>query len=149
MNDILFPDFIVDNYLFSSDKSKIPVEEVHQFLSHESYWAKRIPLDVVKRSIDNSICIGIYENAQKFAGFGRMITDRASFAYLADIFITNENRGKGLSKVMMKTFCTLADEFGLRRLLLTTQDAHGLYAQCGFEPFPWPERLMSRKGVIY
>jgi len=145
----LFPEFSYRGYLFSADKGRLQPEAIHRYLDQESYWARGIPLDTVRRSIDHSICIGIYSGEGQQAGFGRMITDRATFAYLADIFVLRVHRGQGLSKEMMKVFCRLADEFGLRRFLLTTQDAHGLYRQSGFVPFPYPERLMSRPGVVY
>lgn len=148
-NDILFPDYWYQGYLFSTDKEKVQAEVVHHFLDKDSYWAKGIPFLTVERAIAFSLCIGIYSENGRQVGFGRMITDRATFAYLADIFVVEEHRGKGLSKEMMKGFCKIADAFELRRFLLTTQDAHGLYRQSGFELFPYPERLMSRAGVVY
>ena len=118
-------------------------------MDQESYWAKGIPFDTVERAVKFSLSIGIYDEKGVQVGFGRMITDRATFAYLADIFIVKSHRGKGLSKEMMNAFCRMADAFELRRFLLTTQDAHDLYRQSGFELFPYPERLMSRPGVVY
>jgi len=148
-DDFLFDEFSFGDYRFSADKSRIDIAAVHVFLDKESYWAKGIPYETVQRAVEGAICIGIYDAAGRLAGFGRMITDRATFAYLADIFVMRADRGKGLSKELMKTFCALADTFQLRRFLLTTQDAHDLYRQSGFELFPYPERLMSRPGVIY
>ncbi len=148
-NDFVFQDYWYNGYLFSSDKQKIQPHVVYQFLDKDSYWAKGIPYDTVTKAIEFSICIGIYDENGTQVGFGRMITDRATFAYLADIFIIKDHRGKGLSKEMMRTFCKLADDFGLRRFLLTTQDAHELYKQFGFNTFPYPERTMSRPGVVY
>ncbi|KAA5535028.1 GNAT family N-acetyltransferase [Taibaiella lutea] len=148
-NDIIFPDYRYEGYLFSTNKEKVQPEVVHQFLDKESYWAKGVPYETVKRAIQYSLSIGIYDENGNQVGFGRMITDRATFAYLADIFVIKAHRGKGLSKEMMKGFCKMADEFQLRRFLLTTQDAHDLYRQSGFEMFPWLERLMSRPGVVY
>lgn len=139
----------VGNYLFSTDRDKIDIVVVHQYLSRDSYWAQGIPIDIVQRSVDNSLCIGVYDHVGTQVGFGRMVTDKAVFAYLADVFILPEHRGKGLSKAMMQIFCDMADAFQLRRFILTTQDAHSLYAQFGFEPVPWPERLMHRQGVTY
>lgn len=149
MKEELLMEFFENGYLFSTDKNKIPVSDVHRFLSKESYWAQRIPYEVVEKTIENSICITVYNESNMLAGFGRMVTDKASFGYLADIFIIKEHRGKGLSKIMMQCFCNLADQFGLRRFILTTQDAHKLYEQFDFTPFLWPERLMSRAGVVY
>jgi N-acetylglutamate synthase-like GNAT family acetyltransferase len=141
--------FVFQNFVFNSDPAIIPVAQVHQFLNQESYWAKGISEATVAQSIAHSICIGIYNSAQELVGFGRMITDRATFAYIADVFVTRAYRGLGLSKQLMAQFGILADAFQLRRVLLTTQDAHGLYEQCGYERFPYPERLMSRPGVVY
>jgi GNAT superfamily N-acetyltransferase len=148
-NDFLFPEFHHNGYLFSADKTKIQPDVVHRFLDQESYWAKGVPYETMLRSMEHSICIGIYDKDQIQIGFGRMITDRATYGYLCDIFVLQEHRGLGLSKVLMNTFCKLADQFELRRFLLTTQTAHDLYRQSGFEMFPWPERLMSRPGVVY
>lgn len=142
-------DFYAGDYLLSFDKSKIPIAVVYKYLSEESYWARRVPLATVERSIQNSICLGIYEGNRALAGFGRMITDQATFAYLADIFILSQHRGKGLSKEMVKAFCSLAERFEVRRFMLATQDAHELYTRYGFEPLPDPEKMMSKKGVTY
>ena len=139
----------IDNLLISTDKEKIDVGVVHQFLDQESYWAQGVPYDTVAAAIEHSICLAVYLPDGTLAGFGRMITDQATFGYLADIFVQKAYRGRGISKEMMKVFCEMADSFGLRRFLLTTQDAHELYRQSGFEPFPYPERLMSRAGVVY
>lgn len=147
--DMVFSDYFWEGYLVSCDKQKIQIKVVHHFLDKESYWARGLPEKTLIRSIEHCIVIGIYTATGVQVGFGRMITDHATFAYLADIFIVKEHRGKGLSKEMMRAFCRLADEFELRRFLLTTQDAHDLYRQSGFEIFPYPERLMSRPGFVY
>lgn len=147
--DLLFPDYTFESYVYSSDKSRLQPGVIYQYLDEESYWAQGVPFETVKRSIEFSLCIGVYAEDGAQIGFGRMITDRATFAYLCDIFILEAHRGKGLSKEMMHAFCRMADGFGLRRFLLTTQTAHGLYRQSGFEMFPYPERLMSRPGVVY
>jgi N-acetylglutamate synthase-like GNAT family acetyltransferase len=131
-----------DGYLLSTDKSKIDVEAVHDFLSH-SYWAENIPLDVVQKSIDHSLCFGIYRQ-QKLIGFARAISDFATFAYLADVFILPEERGQGLSKWLMETIMDHPQLRGLRRFVLATKDAHGLYSQFGFTPFDKPERWMQK-----
>jgi len=148
-NDLIFSDYQYEGYLFSNDREKVQLDVVHQFLDKESYWARGIPFETVERAVRFSLSIAIYDAAGAQVGFGRMITDRATFAYLADIFVIKSHRGKGLSKEMMHCFCRMADAFGLRRFLLTTQDAHDLYRQSGFELFPYPERLMSRPGVVY
>ena len=89
---------MTDAYVFTSDTAKVDVALVHRWLSEDSYWAKGIPLDIVKRSIANSICFSILHDTEGQAGFARVITDRASFAYLADVFVLPPHRGKGLSK---------------------------------------------------
>ena len=135
-------EWIKDGYLVSTDKSKIDVETVHDFLSH-SYWAENIPLGVVRKSIENSLCFGIYHQ-QKLVGFARAISDFATFAYLADVFILQSHRGKGLSKWLMECVLKHPELQGLRRWMLATKDAHGLYEQFGFKSFHWPERWMEK-----
>lgn len=128
------------DYTISTDKEKIDVEYVHRFLS-QSYWAENIPIEVVKRSINGSLTFSVFHGIQQI-GFARVISDCASFAYLADVFIDPKYRGKGLSKWLMKTILEYPDLQGLRRFLLATRDAHGLYKQFGFEPLNHPERFM-------
>lgn len=123
-----------DGYLISSKPSMVDVAIVHRYLSEKSYWAKDIPLETVQRSIDNSICFGLYFDSKQI-GFARVVTDRATFAYLADVFILPEHRGKGLSKWMMETIHAHPELQGLRRWLLGTRDAHTLYEQFGWTRF--------------
>ena len=129
-------------YLLSTDKSKIDIKAVHNFLSR-SYWAEEIPIETVRRSIENSLCFAIYQR-EMLVGFARVITDFATFAYLADVFILPEHRGKGLSKWLMQIIINYPELQGLRRFTLATKDAHGLYAQFGFTVFDKPERWMHR-----
>lgn len=117
---------------------------IWQFLSN-TYWSKDIPRAIVERSIDNSLCFGLYLNKQQI-GFARMITDQATFAYLADVFILPEWRGKGLSKWLMEAIIAHPGLQGLRRMLLATLDAHSLYTQFGFTAVPNPERFMQRSA---
>jgi len=131
-----------DDYIISTDKSMINIDVVHHYLSNESYWAEQIPVDIVQRSIDNSLCFGLYYRNEQ-VGFARIVSDYATFAYLGDVFILSEHRGKGLSKWMMTVIMNHPELQGLRRFLLTTKDAHGLYVQFGFVPYPQPERLMT------
>jgi len=141
-------EWIKDGYLVSTDKSKIDVETVHHFLSH-SYWAENIPLEVVRKSIENSLCFGIYHQ-EKLVGFARAISDFATFAYLADVFILPEERGKGLSKWLIGIILEHPQLQGLRRFTLATRDAHSLYAQFGFSLFDKPERWMQKHDpVVY
>lgn len=131
-----------DDYLFSTDKSLLDVVYIHKFLSGKSYWALGIPVHVVQKSIDNSLCIGVYKDSRQ-VGFARVITDYITFGYLADVFIDEEQRGKGLSKKLMTFIQTFEELKMFRRLVLATRDAHGLYAQFGFRPLKTPESFME------
>lgn len=134
---------IEDNgFIFSDDQQKIDPIAIHHYLSTQSYWAKDIPLAVVQTAIENSLCFGIYK-ATKQIGFARWITDKATFAYLADVYVEEEYRGLGLSKKLMSLMLFHKDLQGLRRYMLATEDAHGLYAQFGFKAIENPERLMG------
>ena len=134
-----------EGYTISADKTKINIDLVHNYLSNDSYWAQEIPLAIVKRSIENSLCFGVYYQGRQI-GFARIISDFATFAYLGDVFILPEHRGKGLSKWLMQVILDYPQLQGLRRFLLTTKDAHGLYSQFGFILYPQPERLMTRNN---
>jgi GNAT superfamily N-acetyltransferase len=124
---------VVDGlYRITTDVSKLNIDVIHTFLSEESYWAKEIPKHIVEKAIANSLCFGLfYKDAQ--IGFARLITDKATFAYLADVFVLKEHRGKGLSKWLMRTIQSHPELQNLRRWLLTTKDAHGLYEQLGWQ----------------
>jgi GNAT superfamily N-acetyltransferase len=126
----------------TTDASRIDLNAVHQFLAR-SYWAAGIPLAIVERSIKNSLCFGIYKDTRQ-VGFARVITDRATFAYLGDVFVLPEHRGQGLAKWMMECIVAHPDLQGLRRWSLLTRDAHGLYRQFGFTELKSPERWMER-----
>lgn len=129
-------------YEISTDRERIDVELVFHYLSEESYWATGIPRDVVERAIDNSLCFGVY-HGEALVGFARIVTDRATFALVADVFILESHRGKGLSKWLMREVMDHHDLQGLRRLLLLTSDAHSLYAQFGFTELGNPQRFME------
>jgi GNAT superfamily N-acetyltransferase len=120
-----------DDYLISTDSSLLNVGVVHNYLCKESYWANNIPVEVVEKSISNSLCFGLYQSQQQI-GFARLVTDKATFAYLADVFILPAHRGKGLSKWMMEVIQSHPELQGLRRWMLGTRDAHGLYEQFGW-----------------
>lgn len=135
---------VKDDLLISTDKTKLDVALIHHYLCMESYWAKNIPIALVEKSIAGSFCFGIYHQEAQ-VGFARVITDHATFAYLADVFVLESYRGKGLSKWLMETIIGHPDLQGLRRWLLATRDAHGLYAQYGFVPLDKPERIMGMK----
>jgi N-acetylglutamate synthase-like GNAT family acetyltransferase len=130
-----------DDFLITTDNNKIDVNYVHWFLT-QSYWAEGIPIETVERSIKGSICFSvIYLNHQ--VGFARVITDKATFAYLADVFIDENFRGRGLSKWLLDVIINHPDLQGLRRLMLATRDAHGLYSQFGFTPLTNTDRWMQ------
>jgi N-acetylglutamate synthase-like GNAT family acetyltransferase len=131
-----------NGFVYSDDLNLIDVNAVHRYLSEESYWAKGIPLEIVKRSIQNSLCFGVYKDGKQI-GFARWVTDRATFAYLCDVYIEADFRGIGLSKKLMSLMMFHPDLQGLRTYFLGTLDAHGLYAQFGFKPLAVPERRME------
>jgi len=128
-------------YEISTDRSRLDMALIHEFLL-STYWAQNIPRAVVERSIQNSLCFGAFQGGQQ-AGFARVITDFATLAYLADVFVVPEHRGRGLSKMLLRAILAHPELKGLRRFLLATQDAHGLYAQFGFQPLAQPEHFMT------
>jgi GNAT superfamily N-acetyltransferase len=134
-------EWLKDNYSISTDKSRLNIPFIHDYISH-SYWAEQIPVDTMTKAIEGSLCFGIYEG-DKQVGFARMVTDSATFAYLADVFIDETYRGRGLSKWLMEVILSHPQLQGLRRILLATRDAHGLYAQFGFTPLNMPDRMMQ------
>lgn len=131
-----------EGYAISSDPSRLDLEVIHGFIAQESYWAKAIPKPLVERMIQNSLCWGVYHEVGQI-GFARVITDKATFAYLADVFILPKHRGKGLSKALVATILAHPDLQGLRRWMLVTADAQSLYERFGFKPVPNPERHME------
>ena len=138
-------------YLISDDLTKLDLDVIHKFLSEHSYWARGIPREVVARSIANSLCFGVYalgnanpDSGWRQVGFARVTTDRATFAYLADVFVLPEHRGRGLSKRLMEAVLAHPDLQGLRRWMLATADAHDLYRRFGFAELSRPDRFMQR-----
>ncbi len=119
-------------FLISTDRSKLDVDVIHKFLTG-SYWAAGIPRATVARAIENSLCFGVYDGADQ-VGFARIISDFATYAYVADVFILEQYRERGLGKELMASIIAHPDLQGLRRWSLGTRDAQGLYAQFGFEP---------------
>ena len=126
-----------------TDPRRLDLAMIHGFLS-TSYWARGIPRDVVERSIGGSLCFGVYDGPAQ-VGFARVISDRATFAYIADVFVVESHRGRGLAKWLMACIKGHPDLQGLRRWSLATRDAHGLYAQFGFTPLAKPENQMERR----
>ena len=130
------------NFTISTDNAHLDVAYIHQFLSH-SYWAENIPLSIVQKSIDHSLCFGVYENKRQ-VGFARVVTDFATFGYLADVFIDEAYRGRGLSKWLMDVIMGHPQLQGFRSWQLATRDAHGLYARHGFKIPDNPGRIMRK-----
>jgi len=135
-------EFHRDGFIISTDKARLQLYVIHGFLANSSYWAKHVPLAVVRKAIANSLCFGVYYGDEQI-GFARVISDYATFAYLADVFILPIHRGKALSKWLMSCLFAHPELQGLRRWMLATRDAHGLYAQYGFRVLEKPERFME------
>jgi GNAT superfamily N-acetyltransferase len=129
-------------YLVSTDPSLLDIDRVQAFLT-ASYWAEGVPRDIVARSIRHSIPFGLYDG-QAQIGFARAITDRATFAYLADVYVEEEYQGQGLGKLLMRAVMAHPDLQGLRRWMLGTRDAQGLYRRYGFTEMGMPDRWMER-----
>lgn len=138
-----------NDFFISTDKSLLQLPIIHAYLSQKSYWAKGIPIETVQRTLDNSMTFGVYFQGTpptpQQVGFCRVTSDLATFAYIADVFILEDFRKKGLSKLLMEAVLAHPDLQGLRRWLLATADAHGLYAQFGFTGLDKPENFMQIK----
>jgi GNAT superfamily N-acetyltransferase len=130
----------------SCDAGKLDVDRIHALLTG-SYWAEGVPREIVARSIENSIPFGVYVTGEQ-VGFARVISDRASYAYLADVYIEENHRGKGLSRLLMRAVMDHPELQGLRRWMLGTRDAHGLYRQFGFTELQRPERWMEKANAV-
>lgn len=142
-------EFVKDSFIISTNKNKLDVAYIHHYLCNESYWAKNIPVSIVKKSIEGSLCFGLYQTTNnavtRQVGFARVITDCATFGYLADVFVDEKLRSLGLATWMMEVIMNHENLQGLRRWLLATKDAHALYAKFGFLPLDKPERVMGFK----
>ena len=134
--------FIKNGYIISNNNELLDFEVIYNYLDKESYWSKGISRETLQRGVDNSLCFGVYHQ-KKQAGFAKVVTDKATFAYIADVFILPSNRGLGLSKWLVQTIKNHPDLQGLRRWSLATADAHGLYAQFGFLPLTKADRWME------
>jgi len=128
-------------FLVTTDPARLDLDLIHGYLVR-SYWAEGIPREIVERSIANSLCFGLYD-AESQVGFARVITDYATFAYLADVFVVESHRGRALSKFLMDCIIKHPQLQRLRRWTLATRDAHGLYEQFGFKPLSKPDRFME------
>jgi GNAT superfamily N-acetyltransferase len=129
------------DYEISLDPARIDLDATHAFLAG-SYWAKDIPLAVVRKAVDNSLCVAAFAGAEQ-VGFARLVTDRATFAYLADVYVLGAHRGRGLSRRLVAAVLGHPEAQGLRRLMLVTRDAHGLYEKFGFTALAHPARVME------
>jgi GNAT superfamily N-acetyltransferase len=141
------------DYRISTDPDRLDLDAIHAYLAR-SYWAEQIPKEIVARSLRGSLCFGLYQQqpagSQRQVGFARVISDRATFAYLCDVYVLEEHRGKGLSKWLMEAVQSHPELQGLRRFQLATRDAHGLYTQFGFAPLANPETFLEiRRPGIY
>lgn len=126
-----------------TDRSRLQVDVIHGFLRDESYWARERPLEQTQTAIENSICFGLYHGERQI-GFARVVSDKSTFAYLGDVFVIAEFRGRGLSKWLMQVIVDHPELQGLRRWVLATRDAHGLYRQFEFAELRFPERWMEK-----
>jgi GNAT superfamily N-acetyltransferase len=133
-------------YEISTDRSRLDLPRVHRFLSTEAYWSPGVAFETVERSVEGSMPFGVYAADGSQVGFARVVTDRATFAWLADVYIESEHRGHGLGKRLVAAVLEHPDLQGLRRWLLATADAHGLYRQYGFAGVVRPERFMARES---
>ena len=132
-----------DKFEIDDDKARLDVAAIQAFLENDSYWAQSRTREQTETAIENSICFGLYHGERQI-GFARVVSDRATFAYIGDVYVTDEFRGRGLSKWLMETIISHRDLQGLRRWVLATRDAHGLYEKYGFHELVHPERWMER-----
>ncbi len=130
-------------YSISTDRNRLDIRVIHDFISNQSYWAQGRPLETVQRSLDNSLNFGLHANDRQI-GFARVVTDYATFAWIADVFVLPEHRGQGLSKWLLEVILSHPDLQGFRRWVLATKDAQSLYAGFGFIALHRPERWMER-----
>ncbi|MEO6392642.1 MAG: GNAT family N-acetyltransferase [Pyrinomonadaceae bacterium] len=130
-------------FTISDDPARLDLPLIHQFISTQSYWGVGRPIEVVKKSIDGSVPFGVYKG-DEMVGFARVVTDGATFGWIADVFVQPSERGQGLSKWLMEVMLDHPDLQGFRRWVLATKDAQGLYRKFGFEELKRPERWMER-----
>lgn len=130
-------------YTISTDKDKLDILVIHDFLSNRSYWAKNRSYETVVRSVENSLCFGMYNESETMIGFARVVSDCAVFAYIMDVFILEEYRNKGLGKKLMDGIMKHPDLQGLQRIMLATKDAHEMYRKFGFKMTESADKLME------
>jgi len=144
----------LSQFEISTDPQRLQFERIHKYLSQEAYWSQKIPEPVLKKALLNSMCFGIYKidttPSEILVGFGRVITDKSTFAYLCDVFVITEYRNLGLAKKLMTEIVSHPDLQNLRRFCLATKDAHTLYEKYGFRITDFPERWMEiRDPEVY
>ena len=132
-----------NTFYISTDKSQLDVDTILDYLSNHSYWAKGRSRETIEKSVENSLCFGVYDLANKQVGFARIVTDYAIFAWLMDVFILPDYQGKGLGKLLMSEIMGHKDLQGLKRWGLGTNDAHGLYEKFGFTQLSKPQNMME------
>jgi len=132
----------IDSITYSTNKDLLDIRLIHAYLCNESYWAKGITIERVENFIEHSLCLGAYSEHGQVA-FGRLITDYTSFGYLADVFVLGDFRKRGISKHLTESVIDMARELKLKRILLSTSDAHGLYSKFGFTELQNPEKMME------
>jgi GNAT superfamily N-acetyltransferase len=139
-------EFQRNDYQISTDPDRLNLPWIFDYLANQAYWSRGIPSEVFKKSVANSLCFGLYAEDQQI-GFARVISDFSTFAYLADVFVAPEYRGRGLGKWLVECILSHTELQGFRRWLLVTKDAHGLYGRYGFKPLRKPENLMEMLAV--
>ncbi len=132
-----------EHFELDTNRTRLDLELIHRFLVEESYWARERTMEQTRTAIENSICFGVYEGERQ-VGFGRVVSDKATFAYIGDVFVIDEYRGRGISKMLMRYIVEHPELQGLRRWVLATRDAHGLYEQFEFAPLRHPDRWMEK-----
>ncbi len=135
------------NFYISSNKSKLNLGYIQEYLANQSYWAKGRSMKLVKQSVDNSLCFGVYTKDDKQVGFARVVTDYVVFAWIMDVFINEDYQGNGLAKMLLNHIVNTPDLQNVNGIGLRTKDAHGLYKKYGFQDIPNPETWMFKKNL--
>ena len=143
MTDVFHREWTRNEYTISTNNARLDLPLIHDFISNQSYWGQGRKLETVQRSIDNSLNFGLYKSNQQI-GFARVVTDFATFAWVADVFVLEAHRGQGLAKWLMESILSHPELQQFRRWVLATKDAHKLYRQLGFRELKRPERWMER-----
>ncbi len=136
---------MADGYTISTDKSKLDIEAIHDYLCNRSYWGQGRTIETIRKSIENSLCFGMYDESKHLAGFARVVTDFTIFAYLLDLFVLEDHRNRGLGKRLVDHIVNNEVFDAIRFWRLDTKDAQGLYRQFGFKEPAFPEKIMERR----